>query len=124
MPAGEPGSLAPERRRALEEIDPFWCPTWPITWQRAHVVARQWWLECDGRVDWAALPVETDFEGEALGRWVRAQRAGWAGLDQEQQDLLTAIGIAEDQEPAVARAAAAAKPEVSRANALVSHPAR
>jgi hypothetical protein len=47
---------------------------------------------------------------------VRAQRAGWAELHQEQQDLLAAIGIEEDQELAAARAAAAAKPKVSRAD--------
>ncbi|MFD4659640.1 helicase associated domain-containing protein [Kitasatospora sp. NPDC058444] len=94
----------------------WWCPHWPITWQRSYAVARQWWLERDGRVGWARLPVETAFEGEALGRWVRAQRAGWAGLDQEQRDLLAALGIGEDQELAAARAAAAAKPKVSRSD--------
>ncbi|MFJ9847179.1 helicase associated domain-containing protein [Kitasatospora sp. NPDC101155] len=114
VPEGEPGALAPERRAALEEIDPWWCPRWPITWQRSYAVARQWWLESDGRVDWAQLPVETVFEGEQLGRWVRAQRAGWAELDQEQRDLLAALGIGEDVELAAARAAAAAKPKVSR----------
>ncbi|MEV0193115.1 Helicase associated domain protein [Kitasatospora purpeofusca] len=116
VPAGEQGALAPERRRALEEIDPLWCPTWPVTWQRAYSVARSWWLEADGRVDWTTLPVDTVFEGEQLGRWVQAQRAGWAELHQEQQDLLTAVGIEEDQELAAARAAAAAKPMVSRAD--------
>ncbi|WP_254897552.1 hypothetical protein [Kitasatospora sp. NA04385] len=58
--------------------------------------------------------METEFEGEPLGRWVWAQRAGFAELDQEQQDLVLAIGIEEDQELAAARAAAAAKPKVSR----------
>ncbi len=116
MPAGQPGALVPERRRALEEIDPWWCQAWPIAWQRVYATARQWWLEADGRVDWAALPAGTVFEGEQLGRWVKAQRAGWADLDQEQRDLLAAIGIEEDQELAAARAAAAAKPKVSRAD--------
>ncbi|MFE5586386.1 Helicase associated domain protein [Kitasatospora sp. NPDC056531] len=116
VPAEEAGALAPQRRRALEEIDPWWCPTWPITWQRVYAVARQWWLEADGRVDWAVLPVDTVFEGEQLGRWVRAQRAGWLGLEEDQRDLLAAIGIEEDQELAAARAAAAAKPKVSRAD--------
>ncbi|MFI9366975.1 helicase associated domain-containing protein [Kitasatospora sp. NPDC053057] len=116
VPEGEPGALDAERRAALEEIDLWWCPRWPITWQRSYSAARRWWLESDGRVDWAQLPVETEFEVEALGRWVRAQRAGWAELDQEQQDLLTAIGIAEDRELAAARAAAAAKPTISRAD--------
>ncbi|MEV7182370.1 helicase associated domain-containing protein [Kitasatospora sp. NPDC093679] len=74
VPAGQPGAQVPKRRRALEEIDPFWCPSWPVIWQRAYATARQWWLEADGRVDWAALPEETVFEGEQLGRWVVAQR--------------------------------------------------
>ncbi|WP_030277254.1 Helicase associated domain protein [Streptomyces sp. NRRL B-24484] len=115
-PAGEPGALAPERRAALEEIDPWWCPAWPIVWQRAYSVARMWWLESDGRVDWAASPEETVFEGEQLGRWVVAQRAGWPGLEADQQDLLAAIGIEEDPGLVAAKAAAEAKPKVSRAD--------
>ncbi|MGW4894766.1 Helicase associated domain protein [Kitasatospora sp. NPDC004240] len=114
VPAGEPGALTPERRAALEEIDPWWCPTWPITWQRAYATARQWWLESDGQVDWTQLPVDTVFEGEQLGRWVQAQRAGWPGLEEDQRDLLMAIGIEEDQELMAAKAAAEAKPKVSR----------
>ncbi|MFJ8628500.1 Helicase associated domain protein [Kitasatospora sp. NPDC093550] len=116
VPAGEPGALAPERRRALEEIDPWWCPVWPITWQRAYSVARQWWLEADGQVDWPTLPTDTVFEGEQLGRWVKAQRAGWPELEADQRDLLAAIGIAEDPELVAAKAAAEAKPKVSRAD--------
>ncbi|MGK4586042.1 Helicase associated domain protein, partial [Kitasatospora sp. HPMI-4] len=121
VPEGEPGALDPQRRAALEEIDPWWAPRWPIVWQRTYSVARVWWLESDGRVDWATLPLETAFEGEQLGRWVRAQRAGWAELDQEQQDLLAALGIGEDVELAAARAAAAAKPKVSRADRFTQH---
>lgn len=64
MPEGEPGALDPERQAALEEIDPWWWPAWPITWQRSYAVARQWWLECDGRVDWTALPGDTVYEDE------------------------------------------------------------
>ncbi|MFJ4674019.1 DEAD/DEAH box helicase [Kitasatospora purpeofusca] len=114
VPAGEPGALAPERRRALEEIDPFWCPAWPVTWQRAYATARLWWLDTDGLVDWTRLPADTVFEGEQLGRWVQAQRAGWPGLEEDQQDLLTAIGIEVDQELVAAKAVAEAKPKVSR----------
>ncbi|MFC6600337.1 hypothetical protein [Kitasatospora paranensis] len=51
VPAGEPGALAAARRASLEEIDPFWCPTWPIVRQRAYSVARMWWLESAGKVD-------------------------------------------------------------------------
>ncbi|MEV4561534.1 helicase associated domain-containing protein [Kitasatospora sp. NPDC049285] len=122
MPEGEPGALAPERRRALEEIDPWWCPTWPITWQRAYAAARTWWLECDGEVDWAHLPESTVFEGENLGRWVVAQRAGQhPNLAEEQQELLAAIGIEAEPELVAAKAVAderkaAARPRVSQAD--------
>ncbi len=54
------------------------------------------------------------FEGEQLGRWVQAQRAGWPGLEEEQRDLLTAIGIEEDQELVAAKATVDAKPKLSR----------
>jgi hypothetical protein len=114
VPAGEQGALSPERRRVLEEIDPWWCPAWAITWQRAYAAARQWWLEADGRVDWTVLPQDTVFEGEQLGRWVQAQQAGWPGLEPEQRDLLSAIGIERDQELVAAKAAAEAKPKASR----------
>ncbi|MFD7732155.1 Helicase associated domain protein [Kitasatospora phosalacinea] len=116
VPDGQPGSLAPERRRALEEIDPWWCPTWPITWQRAYAAARSWWLEADGEPDWADLPESTLFEGEQLGRWVLAQRAGHPGLEAEQQELLVAIGIEADPELVAAKAAAEARPKVSQAD--------
>ncbi|MFJ2191725.1 Helicase associated domain protein [Kitasatospora sp. NPDC087861] len=121
VPAGEQGALSPERRRALEEIDPWWCPAWPITWQRAYATARQWWLELDGLVDWTVLPQDTVFEGEQLGRWVQAQRAGWPALEEDQRDLLSAIGIEEDQELVAAKAAAEAKPKVSRTDRFQLH---
>ncbi|MFJ2863985.1 Helicase associated domain protein [Kitasatospora sp. NPDC087314] len=116
VPVDQPGALASERRAALEEIDPWWCPAWPITWQRAYATARQWWLESDGRVDWAQLPADVVFEGEQLGRWVRAQRADWPGLEASQRDLLAAIGIEEDQELVAAKAAAEAKLKAPRAD--------
>ncbi|KJK56405.1 hypothetical protein [Saccharothrix sp. ST-888] len=93
-----------------------WCPTRPIIWQRTHRVARQWWRESDGRVDWAELLADTVFEGERLGRWVRSQRAAWPELAPDQRDLLLAIWIEEDPELLAARAAAAAKPRASRAD--------
>ncbi|WP_285741052.1 helicase associated domain-containing protein, partial [Kitasatospora phosalacinea] len=56
VPEGQPGALPAERRRALEAIDPWWAPSWPITWQRSYAAARAWWLACDGVVDWPGLP--------------------------------------------------------------------
>ncbi|MGX1915144.1 helicase associated domain-containing protein [Streptomyces phaeochromogenes] len=58
---------------ALTEVDPGWCPAWEIAWQRncrlalAHVKAG------------SSLPVEAGdlvVQGEALGVWIGAQRAG------------------------------------------------
>ncbi|GAA2999981.1 DEAD/DEAH box helicase [Kitasatospora albolonga] len=114
VPDGEPGSLTPERRAALEEVDPWWCPNWPIAWQRTYAAARSWWLESDGNVAWADLAEDVMFEGEALGRWVLAQRAGHPGLEAEQQELLAAIGIEADPDLVAAKAAADARPKVSR----------
>ncbi|MEV6212546.1 hypothetical protein [Kitasatospora sp. NPDC051914] len=75
-----------------------------------------WWLESDGRVDWAQLPEETVFEGERLGRRVRAPRVGRSVLEPAQQNLLAAIGIEPDSELVAAKAAAEAKPKVSRSD--------
>ncbi|MFF8280674.1 helicase associated domain-containing protein [Streptomyces lateritius] len=34
------GALSPERREQLEDIDPSWCLTWPVTWQRCFHLVR------------------------------------------------------------------------------------
>jgi hypothetical protein len=68
------GELSESRMEALDGIDPAWCPAWGIDWQRgfhpthAHVRAG------------GALPVragEVIVQGEDLGAWTIAQRAGW-----------------------------------------------
>ncbi|MFI9789115.1 Helicase associated domain protein [Kitasatospora sp. NPDC051984] len=124
VPADQAGALSPERRQALEAIDPWWCPAWPITWQRSYAAARAWWLACDGVVDWPALPVDTSFEGEPIGRWVRAQRGGWTALAGEQQDLLLALGIEADAElaaEAAAKAERATRPVRARGDRFAQH---
>ncbi|GHC94928.1 helicase [Streptomyces violaceochromogenes] len=78
------GALSEERREQLEEIDPSWCPTWPVEWQRAFHLTRQH-LEAGG-----ALPVKPGVvvhQGEDLGRWVRSVRFGWDQLTAVQQWL-------------------------------------
>ncbi|MEW1914529.1 hypothetical protein AB0442_40150 [Kitasatospora sp. NPDC085895] len=75
---------AQERRRRLEEIDPWWAPSWLIVWQRHYASARTWRLAADGHVRWDDLVEDVVYEGVGLGRWVRAQRAGWAGLVEQQ----------------------------------------
>lgn len=88
------GELSPERREALEEIDPGWAPEWDISWQRqyrlllAHVKAG------------GALPAklsEVIVQGEDLGAWIAAQRTAWPGLVPAQQYLLATVGADPDE---------------------------
>ncbi|MGW0615379.1 Helicase associated domain protein [Streptomyces sp. NPDC002788] len=79
------GALSEERREQLEDIDPAWCPAWPVEWQRAFHLVRQH-LEAGG-----TLPTEPGavvHQGEDLGRWVRAQRLGFDKLTGVQQWML------------------------------------
>ncbi|MFF3742452.1 Helicase associated domain protein [Streptomyces sp. NPDC002566] len=94
------GALSEERREQLENIDPSWCPAWPIEWQRCFHLVRQH-LEEGG-----ALPTEPGtvmHQGEDLGRWVRSVRLGWDKLTGVQQWMCEHIlGIepaTEDEKP-------------------------
>ncbi|MFD8384940.1 Helicase associated domain protein [Streptomyces sp. NPDC059679] len=94
------GALSDERREQLEDIDPSWCPAWPIEWQRAFHLVRLH-LEA-GR----ALPTEPGdvvHQGEDLGRWVRSVRLGWDNLTTVQQWMCEQVlGIepaTEDEKP-------------------------
>ncbi|MET9914312.1 Helicase associated domain protein [Streptomyces sp. NPDC006476] len=88
------GELSAERREALDEIDPGWCPEWDISWQRnlrlllAHVKAG------------GALPARTGevvVQGEDLGAWIATQHAVWETLVPAQQWLLESVGVDPDQ---------------------------
>lgn len=94
------GALSEERREQLEEIDPSWCPSWPVEWQRAFHLTRLH-LEEGG-----ALPTEPGGvvrQGEDLGRWVKAVCFGWDKLTGVQQWMCEQIlGIepaAEEKKP-------------------------
>ncbi|WP_234379725.1 DEAD/DEAH box helicase [Streptomyces caniscabiei] len=94
------GALSEERREQLEEIDPSWCPAWPVEWQRCFHLVRLL-LEEGGE-----LPTEPGVvvrQGEDLGRWVKAVRFGWDKLTGVQQWMCEHIlGIApatEDEKP-------------------------
>jgi superfamily II DNA or RNA helicase len=94
------GALPEERREQLEDIDPSWCPTWPVEWQRAFHLTRLH-LEQGGE-----LPTEPGtvlVQSEDLGRWVRAQRLGWDKLTTVQRWMCEHIlGIqpaSEDEKP-------------------------
>ncbi|TQE31963.1 helicase [Streptomyces ipomoeae] len=94
------GALSAERREQLEDIDPSWCPAWPVEWQRAFHLTRMH-LGAGGE-----LPVEPGtvvHQGEDLGRWVRSVRLGWDNLTTVQQWMCEQVlGIepaAEDEKP-------------------------
>ncbi|MBT2611414.1 Helicase associated domain protein [Streptomyces sp. ISL-87] len=103
-------SMPEERRAQLEDIDPAWCPAWPVAWQRAFTLLRRH-IEASGQVPQA--PREILIQGEDLGQWVRAQRWGWHDLEAGQQWLLKAVlGL----EPASAREKAQAAGRMSQAD--------
>ncbi|MDY0812996.1 helicase associated domain-containing protein [Kitasatospora purpeofusca] len=96
-----------------QEVDPWWCPAWPAAWQRAYATARLWWLDTDGLVDWARLP-EDGVRGRAArtlgeGAAGRPARPGGRPAGPARRDRLEA-----DPELVAAKAAAEAKPTVSR----------
>ncbi|NUK02387.1 Helicase associated domain protein [Streptomyces lunaelactis] len=94
------GELSQERHRALEDIDPSWCPAWPVAWQRRFRLTRQH-TEAGGTLPLA--PGDVVIQGEDLGQWVQAQRVGWDQLTAAQQWMLEQVlGIepaTEDDKP-------------------------
>ncbi|QHA08888.1 helicase [Streptomyces broussonetiae] len=98
------GALPEDRREQLDDIDPSWCPTWSLDWQRAFHLTRRH-LEAGG-----ALPVSSGVvvhQGEDLGRWVHQQHLGHDKLTTVQQWMLEHIlGIQpadEDEKPRARR---------------------
>lgn len=82
------GELSESRLEALDAIDPAWCPAWGIDWQRGfHLTLMH--VRSDG-----ALPVRAGdvlVQGEDLGAWTAAQRAGWDKLTPAQQWMLDSV---------------------------------
>ncbi|WP_369193117.1 DEAD/DEAH box helicase [Streptomyces djakartensis] len=94
------GALPERRREQLEDIDPAWCPAWPVAWQRGfHLVRRH--LEAGGGLP--TRPGSVVRQGEDLGRWVRSVRLGWDELTTVQQWMCAhVLGIepaAEEEKP-------------------------
>lgn len=76
------GALSQVRREQLEDIDPSWCPAWPVEWQRAFHLVR---LHLDAGRPLPTSPGEVVHQGEDLGRWARSVRLGWDQLTTVQQ---------------------------------------
>ncbi|WP_331724175.1 Helicase associated domain protein (plasmid) [Streptomyces longwoodensis] len=76
------GALPEERREQLDDIDPAWCPAWPVGWQRCFHLVRQH-LQAGGQLP--TSPGMVVRQGEDLGRWVHSVRLGWDNLTAVQQ---------------------------------------
>ncbi len=94
------GALSEERREQLEDIDPAWCPAWPVAWQRCFHLLR---LHLDAGCALPTSPGDVVRQGEDLGRWVRSVRLGWDTLTTVQQWMCERVlGItpaAQDEKP-------------------------
>lgn len=94
------GALSEERREQLEDIDPSWCPSWPVEWQRAFHLVR---LHLKAGHPLPTEPGDVVHQGEDLGRWVRSVRLGWDSLTTVQQWMCEQVlGIepaAEEKKP-------------------------
>ncbi|MFJ9931429.1 Helicase associated domain protein [Streptomyces misionensis] len=94
------GALSEERREQLEDIDPSWCPSWPVEWQRCFHLVR---LHLEAGHPLPTEPRDVMHQGEDLGRWVRSVRLGWDNLTTVQQWMCEQVlGIepaAEDEKP-------------------------
>ncbi|WP_331758877.1 Helicase associated domain protein [Streptomyces anulatus] len=89
-PDGGATPLPDERRAALDDIDPGWCPAWDIAWQRCFRLARNHSHTGAVLPDKAGLLV---VNGEDLGQWAASQRAGFSKLTAAQQWMLGSLGI-------------------------------
>ncbi|MEY7974773.1 Helicase associated domain protein [Streptomyces pilosus] len=108
LPAQSAAGALPEgRNEQLEDIDPSWCPAWPVEWQRCFHLTRHH-LEAGRPLP--TSPGDVVHQGEDLGRWVRAQRLGWDKLTTVQQWLCEQVlGIepaGEDEKPTPCRSQA------------------
>ncbi|MFH9298921.1 Helicase associated domain protein [Streptomyces sp. NPDC017520] len=89
-----PGALEghPEWKAALEAVDAHWNPAWPPEWQRHYAALRELLADEDDRSE--VLPGFT-VHGMDVGKWLAKQRQHtvWAGLMEEQRELLEAVGV-------------------------------
>ncbi len=86
-----PGALSPERAVQLAEIDPDWCPDWPIDWQRHYAGVRA--LVVDGGAAVDEITPGVTVQGADVGRWLERQRETWGELSQAQQERLGTLGV-------------------------------
>ncbi|MHA6757087.1 helicase associated domain-containing protein [Streptacidiphilus sp. PAMC 29251] len=78
------GALSPDRKAALDAIDPSWCPVgWSLEWQRSFTLARRH-VQAGGKL-LGTTPGRVAVQGEDLAGWARVQQLGWDKLGPAQQ---------------------------------------
>jgi hypothetical protein len=77
------GALPADREAALDEIDPAWCPSWSVEWQRCFALA--WRHLKDSATLAGAEPGSIVVQGEDLAGWACAQQIGWDKLSPARQ---------------------------------------
>ncbi|MEV6381839.1 Helicase associated domain protein [Streptomyces sp. NPDC051773] len=94
------GALPHARREQLEEIDPSWCPSWPVEWQRAFHLTR---LHLEQGGELPTGPGKVLMQSADLGRWVQSVRLGWDQLTTVQQwmceHILGITPVTEEEKP-------------------------
>ncbi|MDW8809608.1 Helicase associated domain protein [Streptomyces scabiei] len=78
--AARQGRLSLTTTQTLENLDPWWNPPWPHTWQRTYHQAKLHQL--NGQI-----------RPSTLQKWADRQRTRWNTLHPAQQELLSAIDI-------------------------------
>ncbi|MFJ9174899.1 Helicase associated domain protein [Streptomyces sp. NPDC102360] len=95
-----PGALEghPEWKQALEDVDAYWNPSWPLPWQRHYAALRALVGDEEGRAE--VLPGVT-VHGMDIGKWLARQRqpAVWRGFQDGQRVLLERLGITPVEQP-------------------------
>ncbi|MFF4551204.1 Helicase associated domain protein [Streptomyces sp. NPDC001435] len=93
---GKNPERAQTRAAQLTAIDTDWNCPWPLDWQRHHrILAALAADEPGGRLP--DINPGVMYDGDDLGAWLQRQRRNWTELSEEQQQRLTALGIAATQ---------------------------
>ncbi|WP_327687017.1 helicase associated domain-containing protein [Streptomyces sp. NBC_00467] len=89
---------AARRGELLAAIDPDWRPAWSVDWQRHYATLKGLLTSGNGLNGVGEVPGAM-VHGMDLGRWLDAQRQGWARLSKGQRERLTALGVEPTEPP-------------------------
>ena len=93
--------LTPARMKALQNLDPWWNPPWPLTWQRTYYAVRHH-AAAGHTLHGLHRSYVTD-DGHRLGEWLHTQRTHPERLHPQQQRLLVDLGLNPSAPPAPQR---------------------